>query len=1042
MGFMNNVDEFKPLSVVQPFSWVGHLHFASWIIRIFKPQVIVELGVHTGNSYFAFCQSVKEGGLDTKCWAIDTWVGDEHAGKYDDSVYQNVFNHNADHYSSFSKLLRKTFDEASLDFEDSSVDFLHIDGLHTYEAVKHDFETWLPKLTPGALVLFHDINVFDRGFGVWKFWGELKGKYPKNIEFLHSNGLGVLQVDGGDMEYQTPWLNNKRDTAQWVVEYFGHIGRSFMSELEMRSRILLELENIKELENRIIRFENQSEIVTFKKKMDAQAREVILLGSSIRALERERSRILASFSWKITRPFREIMRWIQSPRSQATRYLTKLHYIVEVQLNKLHINNAIKKRILHLFVCLRNAGLKLNKPVNLGVPPISPPNNFANEQFQKLDKLAQFELLINEFADKNLFSDVATSDPIVTIIIPIYGQINLTLALLLSIAQNLPKMPIEIIIVNDASPDNSREVLSSINGLRILNNEVNQGFIRSCNFGANQAKGKYLHFLNNDTLVTKGWLDSLLDVFVTRNDCGLVGSKLIFPTGELQEAGGIVWADASAWNYGRGQNPNLGAFNFLRKTDYCSGASILIAKELFDSLGGFNDCYAPAYCEDTDLSFEVRKAGLEVYYQPLSVVVHLEGMSNGTDLNTGIKSYQVRNQKIFFERWGAELSSYHYPNGQHVMKAAGRSRDKKCILIIDHEIPRFDKDAGSRTMHQIITLLLSKGYEVKLWPNNASYDEHYVTEFGKLGVEIFYGWEFKDKFGDWIAVNSENFDAFLVSRPEIAEKYIPLIRENSDKKIIYYGHDIHYLRLISECHVNKDENYEEQIESVKVIEQSAWLSSDLILYPSVSEVKIARDFLCTHGIGAEARLLPVFGYDEHTIPKDISLEGRNSILFVGGFGHKPNLSGIFWFLEKVWETLPEKIDLHIVGSSPPPDLVSAVSDKIHVLGYVDDDELQTLYKSARVVIAPLLFGGGMKGKVIEAFYNGVPVVTTSIGAQGMEFASNFLMVADEPDQFSKFITSLSTDNDLWMNISIAERKIIADNFSIGAMYKSFEDFLP
>ena len=1039
---MNNAIEFKPLSVVQPFSWVGHLHFASWIIRIFKPQVIVELGVHTGNSYFAFCQSVKECGLKTKCWAIDTWVGDEHAGVYDDSVYQKVLKHNSDHYSTFSKLLRKTFDEANVDFEDSSVDFLHIDGLHTYEAVKHDFETWLPKLAPGALVLFHDINVFDRGFGVWKFWGELKGKYPKNIEFLHSNGLGVLQMDGGDMEYQTPWLSNKLDTAQWVVEYFGHIGRSFKSELDMHSRILLELENIKNLENKIIRFENQSEVVSYKKKMEAQAREVIILNSNIRALERERSRILASGSWKITRPFREIMRWIQSPRSQVVRYLNKLRYIIEGVLNRLNINDAMKKRILHLFRHLQNAGISFSKPAELGLPPISPPANLADAQFQKLDKVAQFELLMNEFSDKNLFSELAKQIPIVTIIIPVYGQLNLTLALLVSIAQNLPKIPIEIIVVNDASPDNSKEVLSSINGLRIIDNEVNQGFLRSCNLAAKQAKGKYLHFLNNDTLVTNGWLDFLLDVFVARNDCGLVGSKLIFPNGELQEAGGIVWADASAWNYGRGQNPHEGAFNFLRKTDYCSGASILLAKELFDSLGGFNDCYAPAYCEDTDLCFEVRKAGLEVYYQPLSIVVHFEGMSNGTDVNTGIKAYQVRNQKIFFERWSSELTSRHYPNGQNVLRAAGRLRDKKCILIIDHEIPKFDQDAGSRTIYQIIVLLLSKGYEVKFWPNNASYSQKYATELGKLGVEVFYGWQFKDKFDEWIAVNSENFDGFIVSRPEIAEKYIPLIREYSNKKIIYYGHDIHHLRLLSESRFNGNSKFEVEIDKVKSAEHLVWLSSDLILYPSISEVDVVRDFIKNQGAGKEARLLPVFGYDEQTITTNLSLDGRNSILFVGGFDHRPNVNGIFWFLENVWELLPKKMDLHIVGSNPPPELARTASEKIHIYGFVDDCELQTLYKSARIVIAPLLFGGGMKGKIIEAFYNGVPVVTTPIGAQGMDFASNFLMVTDEPNQFSEFITVLSTDDDLWMSISMAERKIIADKFSFGAMYKSIEDYLP
>ena len=201
---MKKISKFIPLSIVQPFSWAGHLHFASWLITSYAPKHIVELGVHTGNSYFTFCQAVKEADLNAKCWAVDTWEGDIHAGKYDDSVYQNVLKHNLEHYSGFSTLVRKSFDEARSEFKDGSIDLLHIDGLHTYEAVKHDFDTWLPKLAPGAIVLLHDINVFDRDFGVWKLWKEIKKKYPKNIEFLHSNGLGVLQIEGGEENQVAP----------------------------------------------------------------------------------------------------------------------------------------------------------------------------------------------------------------------------------------------------------------------------------------------------------------------------------------------------------------------------------------------------------------------------------------------------------------------------------------------------------------------------------------------------------------------------------------------------------------------------------------------------------------------------------------------------------------------------------------------------------------------------------------------------------------------------------------------------------------------
>ena len=185
---------FQPNWLKKPYSWVGHIPFASWLVHVAKPRTIVELGTHSGNSYFSICQAVQQYEACSKCYAVDTWQGDAHALSYGDEIYDMVRKNNEENYASFSKLLRMTFDEALSHFDDHSVDLLHIDGLHTYEAVKHDFETWLPKLAPGAIVLFHDTNVRRDDFGVWKYWAELKAQYNDGIEFLHSHGLGVLQI--------------------------------------------------------------------------------------------------------------------------------------------------------------------------------------------------------------------------------------------------------------------------------------------------------------------------------------------------------------------------------------------------------------------------------------------------------------------------------------------------------------------------------------------------------------------------------------------------------------------------------------------------------------------------------------------------------------------------------------------------------------------------------------------------------------------------------------------------------------------------------
>lgn len=238
---------FKPFPFSEHSAWLGHIQFADFIIRMHRPKEFVELGSHWGHSYFAFCQSIKENAVSCKAYAIDTWQGDEHAGHYGEEVYRFVNSYNEEHYQSFSRLLKMKFDDAVSYFPDESVDLLHIDGLHTYAAVKHDFDSWLPKLSPGAIVLFHDINVRERDFGVWKFWEELCDKYPNNIGFSHSHGLGVLQLPGGDEACQQAWLSWDISEKEKLVRYFSSIGHLEQRRFEL---LLAELRN-KDLQHRL-----------------------------------------------------------------------------------------------------------------------------------------------------------------------------------------------------------------------------------------------------------------------------------------------------------------------------------------------------------------------------------------------------------------------------------------------------------------------------------------------------------------------------------------------------------------------------------------------------------------------------------------------------------------------------------------------------------------------------------------------------------------------------------------------------------------------
>ncbi len=235
-----NLSSFKLSKISTPYSTVGHLHFFSWIIQTLRPRVFVELGTHSGNSYFAVCQTIKENKLKSFAYAVDNWRGDIHSGLYDDSIYHEVRNHNESYFADFSKLIKCDFDEAINFFPNNSIDMLHIDGLHSYEAVKHDFETWLPKLSSGAVVIFHDTSVMDRDFGVNKYFNELKEIYPLTMEFSHSYGLGILQINnyssnlnGGSIvgnEMQL-WLSPDFSQRTELINFFTELGRLFEASI-------------------------------------------------------------------------------------------------------------------------------------------------------------------------------------------------------------------------------------------------------------------------------------------------------------------------------------------------------------------------------------------------------------------------------------------------------------------------------------------------------------------------------------------------------------------------------------------------------------------------------------------------------------------------------------------------------------------------------------------------------------------------------------------------------------------------------------------
>jgi GT2 family glycosyltransferase len=632
-------------------------------------------------------------------------------------------------------------------------------------------------------------------------------------------------------------------------------------------------------------------------------------------------------------------------------------------------------------------------------------------------------------------------EPEVSVVIPVYNQIHYTYACLVSILENTPDVSYEIIIADDVSTDATRELSRYAENVVICRNETNQGFLRNCNNAAKKARGKYIMFLNNDTQVTPGWLSSLVDLIGSDPSIGMVGSKLVYPDGRLQEAGGIIWSDGSGWNYGRLDDPDKAEYNYVKDVDYISGAAILLSRKLWNQIGGFDDRFAPAYCEDSDLAFEVRKAGLRVVYQPLSKVIHFEGVSNGTDVNgTGLKRYQVENSRKLKEKWAEEFKKQCVNTGNpNPFRARERSQGKPVILVVDHYVPTFDKDAGSKTTYQYLKMFLKKGYVVKFLGDNFLHEEPYSTVLQQMGVEILYGPEYQAGIWDWIMKNKDEIDFAYLNRPHIAVKYVDFLKQNTDIKIIYYGHDLHFLREYREYELTGDIQKKRDSDYWKSIEFSLMEKAAAAYYPSYVEEE------AIHAVKPELPVKAITAYVYETFLENIDMDfaKREGLLFVGGFAHPPNADAVLWFAKEVFPLIREKLDatFYVVGSKVTEEIraLEQPGSGIVVKGFVSEEELAALYAGCRLVVVPLRYGAGVKGKVVEAVYNGSVIVTTSIGAEGIPEAGDIMRIADEPEEFAGAVVSLYNDPAACAAICQKTQAYIREHFSVDAAWKVIEE---
>lgn len=1097
--WLSSASFWAPDDVVHS-AWLEHGPFAFWLIDALRPRRYVELGTHNGFSYFCVCQAVQRLDLGTACYAVDSWQGDDHAGFYGEDVFASVQRINEAKYRGFSTLMRGYFSDALPYFPDGSIDLLHIDGRHGYEDVVEDFESWRPKLSERGVVLFHDVNVRERDFGVWRLWHELKDRHP-SFEFDHGHGLGVLALGSEVPEALRPLLfadareaaairhsyarlgraislqleselaQTDRGYAKQAAEDAGNHARHLEAELARKEEELVSTRRaaevaqaerarlagaIAETEARVAAAEartaqaaaqaaaerdatlraHEADKARSDAVSDAIAAHLITLQAALRAreariaaldsqavlvpglrqerdqLRRELDAILTSAFWRRTDPWRRRLAARPGLRRVLMGGAKLLWWTASLQLPR-----RLKAR--------RAARQATQKALS----PPDPKQRFTAEARADLSAfLASGARLVFP----------AVEQPDVSVVIVLWNAAHLTLRCLRAL-QTTRGPSLEIIVFDNGSTDETAALLERVEGIRVIRSADNLGFLLGCNRGAEHATGRAILLLNSDAFVRPETLETALATLDSAPDIGAVGARLLLPSGQLQEAGSIVWSDGSALGYARNAAPDAFEAMFRRDVDYCSGAFLLTPRSLWEKLGGLEEAFAPAYYEETDYCLRLQAQAYRVVYEPGAIVDHFEFGSEGQSGDS--TAAMQRNQTLFLSRHAEALRRAHLPptedNILPARSAAAFPRPR--LLMIDNEVPLGAGGAGYPRARELLTAAVRQGWAVTLFPLHAQ-EIDWQAAYAELPREIeIVSHHGASRFVDFMKSRHGFYDVILISRPDNMVLIRGFLAEQPDlfagARVIYDSEALAATRKIAKARHDGA--------PYSAAEAEALITEELALGRGVDAI------LCVNA--AEARSFARTGAPVHVLSHAIApaaapppWEARNGFLFIGRLMERdaPNWMGLSWFIREVWprirKVLPQ-VTLTVAGRLHP-EHAALDAPGVRLLGAVGD--LQPLYDAARVFVAPVHFAAGVPLKVIEAGAAGLPVIGTGLmGAQLQWQADVEIGAADTAEDFAAQCIALHQTAARWTAIRDAAQARVRAEYGPAAFAAQVREIL-